>query len=79
MSEITYAAINKLMSNVFCFLFYKGESIAMMQTPTTDGLAFGYKKIRLNTKKKYGLFHVNLTKIDYSVNQNLENVLRIKQ
>lgn len=51
----------------------------MMQTPTTDGLAFGYKKIRLNTKKKYGLFHVNLTKIDYSVNQNLENVLRIKQ
>ncbi|VDI73226.1 Hypothetical predicted protein [Mytilus galloprovincialis] len=57
----------------------KGESIVMMQTPTTDGLAFGYKKIRLNTKKKYGLFHVNLTKIDYSVNQNLENVLRIKQ
>ncbi|XP_063413654.1 uncharacterized protein LOC134696034 [Mytilus trossulus] len=57
----------------------KGESIVMMQTPTTDGLAFGYKKIRLNTKKKHGLFRVNLTKIDYSVNQNLENVLRIKQ
>ncbi|CAC5408963.1 unnamed protein product [Mytilus coruscus] len=61
------------------FSLKKGESVIIMQTPTTDGLAFGYKKIRLNTKKKYGLFPVYLTKIDYSVDQNLENILRIKQ